>query len=108
MSDRTEHDDRHRTAETGRRTGRQGRLRLQWPTFRGAPFLWGVLAVPLLLDLVTTGVALGHGDELTPFRIVFVIVVALAFVVCLVGVVQTFRHPRPSPPSWLDQGDPRA
>jgi len=105
MSDHdTGHDDRDRRAEPGR----GGRRRLQWPTFTGAPFLWGVLAFPLLLDLVTVGVSVGRGEELTPLRIVFAVLVALVFVFCLVGIVQTFRHPRPSPPSWLDEGDPRA
>jgi hypothetical protein len=39
---------------------------------------------------------------------VFLVLVAVVFVVCLIGVVQTLRHPRPSRPSWLDEGDPRA
>ena len=86
----------------------RGRLRPQWPTFRGSPFLWGVLAFPLFLHLVTAAVSLGRGEAPTPFGIVFLVLVAVVFVVCLVGVVQTLRHPRPSRPSWLDEGDPRA
>ena len=86
----------------------RGRLRPQWPTFRGSPFLWGVLAFPLFLHLVTAAVSLGRGEGLTPFGIAFVVLVAVVFVVCLVGMVQTLRHPRPSRPSWLDEGDPRA
>ena len=86
----------------------RGRLRPQWPTFRGSPFLWGVLAFPLFLHLVTAAVSLGRGEAPTPFGIAFLVLVAVVFVVCLIGVVQTLRHPRPSRPSWLDEGDPRA
>jgi hypothetical protein len=86
----------------------RGRLRLQWPTFRGSPFLWGVLAFPLFLHLVAASLSLSRGEGLTPFGIAFVVLVAVVFIVCLVGMVQTLRHPRPSPPSWLDEGDPRA
>ena len=86
----------------------RGRLRLQRPTFRGSPVLWGVLAFPLFLHLVTAAVSLGRGEAPTPFGIVFLVLVTVVFVVCLIGVVQTLRHPRPSRPSWLDEGDPRA
>jgi hypothetical protein len=110
MSDHdAEHDDRRGAdADADADADGRGKLRLRWPTFRGAPFLWGVLAFPLFLHLVTTAVSIGQGAPLTPGLVVFAVVVAVAFVVCVVGVVQTLRHPRPSPPSWLDEGDPRA
>jgi len=103
--DRHERPGATRPAADGRS---RGRLRLQWPTFRGSPFLWGVLAFPLFLHLVTAAVSLGRGEAPTPFGIVFLVLVTVVFVVCLIGVVQTLRHPRPSRPSWLDEGDPRA
>jgi hypothetical protein len=46
MSDRDR--DTHTDTDTDQQQ-RRGRLRLQWPTFRGSPFLWGVLAFPLFL-----------------------------------------------------------
>jgi hypothetical protein len=105
MSDRDR--DTHTDTDTDQQQ-RRGRLRLQWPTFRGSPFLWGVLAFPLFLHLLTAGVSLGRGEGPTPFGVVFLVLVAVVFVICLIGVVQTLRHPRPSRPSWLDEGDPRA
>lgn len=107
--DRHERPERPGATRPAAADGRsRGRLRPQWPTFRGSPFLWGVLAFPLFLHLVTAAVSLGRGEAPTPFGIVFLVLVAVVFVVCLIGVVQTFRHPRPSRPSWLDEGDPRA
>jgi len=81
----------------------QGRLRLTWPTFRGSPVGWGILAFPLLLDLVLVGMHLGRGDPVTPFGVVLAIAVLAALAVAITGLVQTIRHPRPGPPVW--QGD---
>ena len=108
MSDRDAGHDRRDDADHAAEARTRGRLRPQWPTFRGSPFLWGVLAFPLFLHLVTASLSLSRGDGLTPLGTAFVVLVAVVFVICLVGVVQTLRHPRASKPSWLDEGDPRA
>jgi hypothetical protein len=100
MSDHEKHDT---TRHHAPRDTAPGRLRLTWPTFRGSPVGWGILAFPLLLDLVLVGTHLGRGDPVTPFGVVLAIAVFAALAVAITGLVQTIRHPRPGPPVW--QGD---
>ena len=105
MSDHEKHDTTlHDTARhDAPGDAAPGRLRLTWPTFRGSPVGWGILAFPLLLDLVLVGRHLGRGDPVTPFGVVLTIAVLVALAVAITGLVQTIRHPRPGPPVW--QGD---
>jgi len=75
----------------------KGRLRLQWPTFRGSPVRWGIAAAGWLLfaaSILHTSV-LGQG--LSWLDVVFLAVLIALFAICVTGTVSTIRHPRPTP-----------
>lgn len=77
----------------------QGRLRLQWPTFRGSSVGWGLAAVLWLSCAVPALIRVVHfgGTSVRGFVLLAAPVVASA--VCVIGTVATIRHARPAPPA---------
>ena len=92
--------DEHGGVTMGEKTSRdQGRLRLQWPTFRGSSVGWGLAAVLWLSCAVPALIRVVHfgGTSVGGFVLLAALVVASA--VCVIGTVATLRHPRPAPPA---------
>lgn len=79
-------------------TERRGRLRLQWPTFRGSPVGWGIAAAAELAFVVMVVLAIARrGDGASVLDVVFVVALVAVFAVMVTGTVATIRHPRPGP-----------
>lgn len=80
----------------------RGRLRLQWPTFRGSSVGWGIGAV-FWLSCVAQSLYVAVRDGGTSVLGGLVIgALVIATAVCAVGTVATIRHPRPAPPATDD------
>ena len=75
----------------------RGRLRLQWPTFRGSPVRWGIAAAGWLL--FAASVLLTSLRKRGPSWVdaLFLAVLIALFAICVTGTVATIRHPRPTP-----------
>lgn len=80
-------------------TEQRGRLRLQWPTFRGSAVGWGIAAVFWLSCAAQSlvGIVRDGGTSLLGGLVLGALV--FVGVVCVVGTVATIRHPRPAPPA---------
>jgi hypothetical protein len=83
----------------GKTSREQGRLRLQWPTFRGSSVGWGIAAVvwlscaiPAVVGIIRDGGTSIGGGLLSAGLVI-------ASVVCIIGTVATIRHPRKAPPA---------
>jgi hypothetical protein len=77
----------------------RGRLRLQWPTFRGSSVGWGIGAFFWLSSAVLNLVrVVQDGGTSVVGALVLAALIVLA-VVCIIGTAATIRHPRPAPPA---------
>jgi len=81
-------------------TGDQGRLRLQWPTFRGSAVGWGILAVSQLLFIAAVVLnVVGSGEGWTVVDALLIAASVVVAAVFVTGTVATIRRPRPAPPA---------
>jgi len=75
----------------------RGRLRLQWPTFRGSPVRWGIAAAGWLLLAASILLTSVREQGLSWLDALFLAVLLALFAICVMGTVSTIRHPRPTP-----------
>ena len=75
----------------------RGRLRLQWPTFRGSPVRWGIAAAGWLLFAASVLLTSLRGQGPSWLDALFLAVLLALFAICVTGTVSTIRHPRPTP-----------
>jgi len=75
----------------------RGRLRLQWPTFRGFPVRWGIAAAGWLLFAASILLTSLAGQGLSWLDALFLAALLALFAICITGTVSTIRHPRPTP-----------
>jgi len=75
----------------------RGRLRLQWPTFRGSPVRWGIGAAGWLLFVASILLTSILGQGLSWLDALFLAVLLALFAIYVTGTVSTIRHPRPTP-----------
>jgi len=75
----------------------RGRLRLQWPTFRGSPVRWGIAAAGWLLFAVSVLLTSLREQGPSWLDALFLAVLIVLFAICVTGTVATIRHPRPTP-----------
>jgi len=75
----------------------RGRLRLQWPTFRGSPVRWGIAAAGWLLFAASVLLTAMRGQGLSWPDGLFLAVLLALVAICVTGTVATVRHPRPTP-----------
>ena len=87
------------TMDDRKKSRDQGRLRLQWPTFRGSSVGWGIAAVLWLSCAVPAVVRVVHFGGTSPGGAVLLAALVVASAVCVIGTVSTMRHPRPAPPA---------
>jgi hypothetical protein len=77
----------------------QGRLWLQWPTFRGSSVGWGISAVLWLSCTVPALIRVVHFGGTSVGGFLFLAALVVASAVCIIGTLVTIRHPRPAPPA---------
>ena len=75
----------------------RGRLRLQWPTFRGSPVRWGIGAAGWLLFAASILLTSMREQGLSWLDALFLAVLLALFAIYVTGKVSTIRHPRPTP-----------
>jgi hypothetical protein len=75
----------------------RGRLRLQWPTFRGSPVRWGIAAAGWLLLAASILLTSVRTQGISWLDALFLAVLIALFATCVTGTISTIRHPRPTP-----------